>query len=107
MKTSIAAFCCFLLLADSATAGSMRMKKKGMAKKRMTKKGQTGKSKLAKKDCRQSDFTCPFHLGEDPSHSFGNAVAIANRAAGTISLVDPESLETVTEYLLPDDGEPM
>ena len=42
-----------------------------------------------------------------PSHSFGNAVAIANRAGRTFSLVDQYSLEAIKEVALPDNGEPM
>ena len=40
-------------------------------------------------------------------HNFGGHVAIANRNAGTISLVNPRTLETAASFTLPDNGEPM
>lgn len=39
-------------------------------------------------------------------NNFGNFVAVANRAGGTVSLVDPASFAS-TNFSLPDNGEPM
>lgn len=57
--------------------------------------------------CADEDvYECP-HLDDHPAHAFGGTVAIANRGAGSFSLVDPVTLETVVETMLPDSGEPM
>ena len=59
--------------------------------------------------CRDQHFRCPWpqNLNRAKAHTFEDFVAIANRAAGTVSLVDPVTLETMVEYELPNGGEPM
>ena len=59
--------------------------------------------------CRDKEFRCPPEkkLARSPAHNFEDFIAVANRNGGTVSLVDPDSLETVVEYPLSDDGEPM
>ena len=95
----------------SATVFSLLVVAKGAISNKMVKMKKMGrrfkaKSKQSSSSSCEEDFECP-HLDEYPSHPFGGLVTIANRAAGTVSLVDPVSLKTVTEYHLPDDGEPM
>ena len=74
----------------------------GCASRRHLKTGLGGKDD----ECINAYYTCPSPQNMDPSHAFGDHVAICNRGGGTISLVDPNTLES-TEYELPDEGEPM
>ncbi|PXF44938.1 hypothetical protein BWQ96_05302 [Gracilariopsis chorda] len=42
-----------------------------------------------------------------PVHAFGGHIFVANRAGGSVTGIDPETLAIVAQYQLPDDGEPM
>lgn len=42
-----------------------------------------------------------------PVHNFSGFMMVANRGEGTVSFIDPESLEVTTTFTMPDDGEPM
>lgn len=59
--------------------------------------------------CRDQRFRCPLPRNMNPAkaHTFEDFVAIANRSGGTVSLVDPDTLETMIEFELPNGGEPM
>lgn len=74
----------------------------GLTTRGLGSKGSKGKkayddSKDAFKTTKGDDDTT---MPSDIAHIFGNHVAIANRGAGTISLVDPYTLETAIEYTL-------
>ena len=42
-----------------------------------------------------------------PIHNFSGFVMVANRGEGTVSFIDPTTLEVATTFALPDSGEPM
>eukprot|EP00892_Ulva_mutabilis_P009290 jgi/Ulvmu1/6733/UM030_0068.1 len=42
-----------------------------------------------------------------PVHEFSGFMMVANRGAGTVSFIDPSSLEVTVTFDMPDEGEPM
>lgn len=47
------------------------------------------------------------HVAAKPVHEFSGFMMVANRGEGTVSFIDPTSLEVTTTLDMPDDGEPM